>query len=353
MNISESIIKEIFLLKLGSTYFLDTIYLFVITPMGIIGTFLMFFSLIVFLNKEFRNLKFFQYLQVYSLSSLIQAVCMALMFFKSPRFLFEISISMSARIFTCKILSSYVVALLFFYNDVIFILLNLERISQFTQNELKNYKKVNPYLACFILLVICELFNLPTHFVYEVATDQEIESALKSYQNVLAFKGLCDKTSFGVSSIGKSLGVFGYVIKGLITLLIDLASTMASAYYMIEFFKKKKLLQNPVATTTNLAAANENNNTHEKNEAEKVGVKQMKMIIYLSVKTVLFHVIIFVADVIILLSTNVSLLLIVQNVLMLVVGLKQILNFFFFFFFNTKFRKQFFNLFKNKKLNLR
>jgi hypothetical protein len=81
MNISESIIKEIFLLKLVASLVLDAIYLFVITPMGIIGTILMFTSLILFSRKDFLYLACFQYL--HTLSSLIQAFCMTLMFFNA------------------------------------------------------------------------------------------------------------------------------------------------------------------------------------------------------------------------------------------------------------------------------
>jgi hypothetical protein len=336
MNKSEtSIIKEIFLSKLGSNLIFDSINLFLITPMGILGTILMFVSLVIFLHKDFRKLAYFQYLQVYTLSSLIQAATLIFMFYQAPSYLFEISISMSARIYGCKILNSYVIALLFFYNDAIFILLNLERISNFAENSLNNFKKVNPYLACFILLVICELFNLPTFFVYDLATDQDIELALSSYKNVMKFNKICIKNSFGFSSLGQALGIFGYLVKGLITLLIDIGSTLASAYYIREFYRKKKTIQQQ--------QQQQPANTINKKEdsIEKSRVKQMKMIIYLSVCTVIFHIIQLVGDIIILLSKISLQLLIVKIILLLVVGVKQILNFYYFFYYNRKFRQTF------------
>ncbi len=342
MNVSQSIIKEIFLSKMGSSLERDIIFLFVLTPMGIIGTILMSISFIIFMHKDFRKIALFQYLQVYTFSSLVQAATLIFMFYKAPRYLFDISISMSARIYTSKMLSAYVIALLFFYNDIILILLNLERISHFAENGAKNFKKVNPYLACFILLIICELINLPTFFVYEPSTDQDIQTALSSYKNVLAFKGIYYKTSFGESSLGRALVIFGYVVKGLITLLIDLGSTMASAYYMREFFNKKQRIQQstPGISASGVSAAPSNNN-RQNNAAEKAKVNHMKMILYLSICTVFFHFIVFACDTIIVVSKDRQLLRWVSVVLMLVVAVKQILNFFFYFFFNRKFREFF------------
>jgi len=161
-------------------------------------------------------------------------------------------------------------------------------------------------------------------------------------EHVIQKKGLCVKTAFGVSSLGKVLSLFGYVVKGLITLLIDLVSTLASTFYLREFFNKKQSIQSLVASTnTNSPATiNESKTKYEYNPAEKARVKQMKMIIYLSVCTVFFHVIQLVCDILlVLMSTQVSILLSIKIITMLMVAVKQILNFFFFFYFNKKFRK--------------
>ena len=245
MNSSSSfeMIKKIFLLKLGSSQVLDSIYLFVICPMGILGTCLMTISLALLFQRDFRKEAFFQYLQVLTLANLIQAACMIFMYFKAPYYLFDSAKSMGARIYNCKILSSYVVALFFFYGDAIFLLLNLERMAIFS-SRYKSFNKINPYLACFILLVVCELFNLPTFFVYNVPTDDEIDVALSSLENVLAFKGLCPKTLFGASLLGQGLNIFGYVVKGFIVLVIDVAINFLSVFCIRDFYKKKQILTN-------------------------------------------------------------------------------------------------------------
>ena len=240
MNSTEILVKQIFLLKLGSSLVLDSIYLFVICPLGILGTVLMTISLIILLQKDFRKEAFFQYLQVLTLAKLIQAACIIFMYFKAPYFLFDIAKSMSSRIYNFKILSSYVIALFFFFGDAIFVLLNLERIAMFSPRY-KGLKKLNPYLASFVLLLICELVNLPTFFVYDIPSDGDIEMALTSLENVLSFKGLCPKTSFGKSFLGLSLNVFGYVVKGLIVLIIDVAINLVSVYYVRDFYKKKRI----------------------------------------------------------------------------------------------------------------
>ena len=62
---------------------------------------------------------------------------------------------------------------------------------------------------------------------------------------------------------------------------------------------------------------------YENNPAEKARVKQMKMIIYLSVCAVFFHVIQLVCDILlVLMSTQVSLLLSIKKITMLMVAVK-------------------------------
>ena len=338
LNVSASVLKQIFLLKLGSSVPLDAIYLFVISPLGVIGTLLMLISFVIFLQKDFRNNAFFQYFQVYTLSSLIQAMAMIGMFLKAPRYLFDLSISESARIYCCRILSSYVVALFFFFGDAIFILLNMERIAQFSP-RLKSFMKIHPYLACCILLVICELINLPTFFVYEMAIDEDIKNALSSYKGVLGFKGLCPKTQFGLSPLGQAFNIFGYVVKGLVVLLVDFAINITSYYFLRDFLKKK--LQTQHHTLVSIATVRTAEDI-QRERAEKAKVNQTRMVIYLTTCTVVLHVIQFVCNLIILLpNESVTTLLIIQVTLMMMVAVKQILNFGFYFFFNSKFRKAF------------
>ena len=54
---------ELFLDSIGSSWFIDSLYLFVITPLGLFSFITNLISYLVFLNKEFGSITLFSYLR--------------------------------------------------------------------------------------------------------------------------------------------------------------------------------------------------------------------------------------------------------------------------------------------------
>lgn len=63
IDVSEILNYEIFLTSIGSSWIIDSCYLFVIAPLGLLAFFSNLISFLVFLKAEFQNLGLFSYLR--------------------------------------------------------------------------------------------------------------------------------------------------------------------------------------------------------------------------------------------------------------------------------------------------
>lgn len=334
-NQTSSYIKEIFLLKIGSTWLIDGLYLFLIVPLSCLGTLFNIISLIIFFRSDLRSIKIFQYFQVYTMNSLIQSGTLIFAFYQSPRYLFELSVSYSARFFRCKIVGSYVVALLFFYGNALGILLNLERASHFSV-RLRRFKNLSPYLACLILLAICSVFNLPTYFMLNVASDEEVAASLLSLEGVLKFQGLCTRTQVSLSTLGKAITLFGYSVKGILTLCMDMATNLLSIHLLRKYFRSRNLNLTLQQTPQD----------RQQSRLNSSKVNQTYMTIYLTACSIFLHVIEFLVDLCFTLFPTSEILITLAFAIYFLIAIKQLINFFFYAAFNRRFWKYLIQLVK-------
>jgi hypothetical protein len=329
-KMSSNDLKEIFLSKIGSTLLYDSLYLFLIVPMSVIGTILNIISLIIFFRKNMRNLSFYKYYQIYAINSLILSFTLSLNFLHSPRFFFDLSISRAARIFKCLIELSYVLPLALFYSNAMNILLNIERATCFT-TKFKYFKNTSPYLICFWLLLICTIVNMPAYFLIRPASDKEINDALTNLTG--SFKSLCLRNNNILKDtiFGIVITLFGIIIKGLFTLIIDIASNFISIYYFKKYLQKKIIsfnLNNELLTSI-----------IQMKRMESMKRKQTMMTIYLTTFSIIISIVELSANVIIFFfSKNFTLLYVIEFLVCFLIAFKQIMNFFFYYWFNSNFK---------------
>jgi len=329
-------LKEIFLSKIGSTLLYDSLYLFLIVPMGIIGTILNIISLIIFFRKNMRNISFYRYFQIYAINSLILSFTLSFSFFLSPRYFFELSISRAARIFKCLIEPSYILPLALFYSNAMNILLNIERASCFT-TKFKYFKNTSPYLICFWLFFICTIINLPTYFLIDFTSDSDIQAALTLGDN--NFKGICLRSKSSFTVFGIVATSFGIIIKGILTLILDICSNILAIYFFKRYLKFKiKSIQGTF------------NSLVQFKKVEKMKHKQTVMAIYLTTFSIVISTIQFAADLMIFFFSNLNakFLFFIEFLVCFFIAFKQIMNFFFFYSFNSNFRNVFKNMLRNK-----
>ncbi len=238
-NNETGLIKSIYYLIVGSTWRYDSIYLFLITPMGLLGVLFNSVSFGIFISKKFRNQALFKYLQVYTFNSLILSATFSGSFLISPRYLFDLSHSISARIFKCYLVPSVIVSLIFYYNNAIDVLINIQVAAVYT-NRLDRFKRVNPYVMCAIVFAICFVFNSPNYLLITISTDEQVNGALSSLSSIMKFKGLCLRNPIYLTAYGTAITMFGFVVKELLTLCLEIGSSLTSIFYMRIYYKRNR-----------------------------------------------------------------------------------------------------------------
>ena len=122
-NNDTALIKSIFYMSVFSTWTRDSIYLFLVTPMGLLGVMLNSISFGICILKQFRSQPLFKYLQVYTFNSLILSATLSCSFLISPRYLFDLSTSLSARIFKCYLVPSGNLSVFVLHLTILFIII--------------------------------------------------------------------------------------------------------------------------------------------------------------------------------------------------------------------------------------
>lgn len=231
------------------------------------------------------------------------------------------------------------------------VLLNIERASSFTEH-FKKFKNISPYSACLYLLILCAMINLPTHFLIDIASDSEVYSALKSFENVKLFKGICLRNKNSLSSFGITATLFGFFVKGLLTLLLDIISNVLSIVYFKRYLKRKlaslqiRELQTVSASVSHTAAQN-----FQLERIESMKRKQTTMTIYLTLFSIVVYAVELAANVIIyFFYKNLNVLFAFEFIIVFLTAFKQNMNFLFFYMFNTNFQHYFKKFFRRSSL---
>ena len=106
MNLTNiSYLNSLLLANLRTTYYSDALDLYLIVPMALIGTILNAITILILTRKTFKNINIFKIMLVYSITSLIVTFFLIFFFLYAPYILFELSISIIGRIYTCYLLN--------------------------------------------------------------------------------------------------------------------------------------------------------------------------------------------------------------------------------------------------------
>jgi hypothetical protein len=248
---------EILMIQIGSIWILDTLYLYLITPLGLIGLILNLISLFVICRIN-ENQPAYKYFKVYILNGIVVCTILSLAFYtRSPRY-FGFALSYGSGIFRCKIMSgSYTMGL---FGSFINICILFERLSNF-KPKLEKYFKRSPYFVSLICLIVSFLVNLPNFLVYEARKEKDFQDALNNSEYLNNFV-YCHRVFFFVDTlIGKIIMLLSTSFKDFIFLVLETTLTFMSLYYLKKFFSKKKAILNlnpSKSTSINTTAPNSN-----------------------------------------------------------------------------------------------
>ncbi len=337
-NLTAEELKEILLSQMLKTWLLEKFYLYLIIPMGVIGSVLNLLSLLVFLSKKLRNVALFKYMAVYSLTSLILAFSQIFFFYFTANTFYDLALSTNGRIFSCYIINS-VILFSFFYGNALDIFINLERALNFT-NKHEKLKNTSPYLISLIAFIFCLIIYTPSFMSLEIVPKDE------TYVRM----AICDFTEFVSSRLGKIILTISYLIEGPVILILVIISNLLSLISYKQFTNRKKEL-------------NRVNNTQVDNKKlkrirnnEKDDRKLLFMTSYFSLFSLIFHAVQFTAQFNYFISNNVNTKSRGWVIFIYVLGasVKQFFSIFFYYNFNKKFKKTLIGFFiKNSKSNSR
>jgi len=165
--------------------------------------------------------------------------------------------------------------MLFFYGNCLDILMNLERALNYS-NGYQNLKKISPYLICFIVLIICIIINLPSNLALTYTPDDQLYIKLT----------LCYTTTFATMPVTKVILIVSYIIEGPIVMILVIGSNILAYISYKSYMKRKQESMN-----NNRSAELTEIEKRKQAKTEKMNKKLLMMTIYLTIFSIISHLI--------------------------------------------------------------
>jgi hypothetical protein len=228
---------EKLMFQIGSTWTLDSLYLFFNTTLGLLGVVLNILSLFILFRVKQKQ-TFYKYMKIYTLNGVL--VCLFAFMFsfsRAPRYL-SFAFSLGPSLIRCYL--SICIFIMLQFGNAINICILFERISNFSP-RLEKYFKQKPFILAAISFIISFLLNLPAFFVYEIRHEYDFEEALQSSEKLQLFP-FCKRTAFSLSIYGKVFVFSLALIKDFLYLFFEIILTFISLIYLRKFFLKKQMI---------------------------------------------------------------------------------------------------------------
>lgn len=275
---------ELFLLKIGSTWIIDGINIFISFPVGMIGFVLNIYSFSLFLKISIKSTRLYKYLRIYCLNSALLCLISGFAFLAySPRF-FPYYTMTAIKYYRCHVFN-FVGTTFYFFGNLLDIFINWDRITIFNQRA----KFINqiPFLKlCLSAFLFCFVVNFPAGLLYYARTDAEFEQEAKLNLNNFSY---CGQTSFLNSTVGSIITVLVIFIRDFMTLVIEIMAGCTSLYYY------RKNYQNSSLTSTISIDLEQGKIQKKSKKRDQNGKRLFLMTISMSAISVISHFIIIIA----------------------------------------------------------
>jgi hypothetical protein len=325
-----SLLNKLLLANIRTTYLTDSLKLYIILPMAIIGSFFNFIALKILNKRPFRIMNIFKIMFIYSLISFMISVFLVFIFLYTPYILFELSTSQLGRIYSCN-LTNWFLLLFFFYGNCIDILINLERALSYSI-KFEKLKKTSPYLICFIVFIICVLIHLPSDISQSFTSNDELYIKLR----------LCYATAFATQPITRLILLISIIIEGPVVMILVIGSNILAFVSYKSFLKRKQTALELSSFNNNRAIIHQQTSIERRklDKNEKMNQKLFKMTIFLTIFSIITHIIQFGAQLVIILfsSNNTLVYSWAFYIFTFMVIFKHFFTIFFFYNFNIKFK---------------
>ena len=218
--------------KIKSSWLLDSLYLFVLTPLSavsIVLNMLSFATLSAICGATSTNnyhKALYQYLRIHSLNSMFGLLVIFFSFVSlSPRY-FAFALGLAARYYRCMILSS--VTTLYFFKNVLDMVIALERLSLLV-TWLRRFRTKSPQLLCLGVFVACALVNSPSYFIAQPKSDADFFNiTTDSYP-------YCEQLAFFKTNLGKSITMGVFVVRDLVPIVVEITFSVLAVQQLRRF----------------------------------------------------------------------------------------------------------------------
>ena len=230
---------QLFFAKIHSSWLLDSLYLFVLTPLSAVSIVLNMLSFATLsticaatsTNNDHKAT--YQYLRVHSLNNMLGSLVALFSFVSfSPRY-FAFALGLAARYYRCVVLIAAATTVYFFKN-VLDMVIALERLSLLV-TWLRRFRTKSPQLLCLGVFVACALVNSPSNFIAQPKSDADffnITTDLYPY---------CEQLVFFKSSLGKSITLGLFVVRDLMPIVVEITFSVLAVQQLHRFRRESKI----------------------------------------------------------------------------------------------------------------
>jgi hypothetical protein len=259
---------------------------FLLVPFGLFGFILNIACFTWFFYFKNNTNKFYAYLRVYTLNSSIVCLILSLSYLSYTQRFFD---SITSKIYfddvyKCVILN-YIATSFFYFDNVLCILIGLERISLFV-NKIRKLKSISAHLICFYGFMASFVINSPilVWFIYKSKSENE----LNQNENDLSYLiRTCGLRTFLQNDYGLSLAMAVKSFKGFGTVIVEIFVTLLALKYLNQFMNCQ------IGMRSHQHQINNNNSIHlasHSNKKDEIENK-LKIAISLLMITILTHLI--------------------------------------------------------------
>ena len=366
-NKSDPSIKELFFIKIGSTFIIDSLHLFLILPLGIVCFCLNFLGFLAFLKINFRKGILKHYFIVYtfcgwviSIFSIFNALS------RIPRYSTTISFYVLFNLYRCKL--STIGTNLYLLMIILDCILLLERISNFHEKLEKFFKQNNPYLICLVAFIVVNILNMAQFFTFNPRNESDFYLTMNDLEKIQSF-AYCIRDNLLTTPYFKIISITVFLIRDVLTLFLEIILSIIAIKTFNRNLTKSLVLtftkgnNSNKMTTQGQAQLNYRSkiNTQERrlslsirannklNIITSLNAKLTKMTIYLSICSIVSHFGIILTYIAFGSDDNSIWAHYMAFLNVFSIQIKIFSNFFFFFYFNTSFRNFVTNFSKHLK----
>ena len=208
--------SDAFYAAIQSTWLIDSFYLFVNTPLSALALVCNVVSFVAMCRINRKENAIYSYLLLYTLTNSLGSLIVMLSFVAyAPRF-FDFAMSPFARIMRCTVMS-FVATTLYFFKNMLDVLLALERLSLFFLRVKAFCASCSPNTLAAAAFVLCTVINLPTYFLAQPKSDA-------AFFNITATTkyNYCGQPAFFFTPSGRLLTLLIIVVRDFATTLMEI-----------------------------------------------------------------------------------------------------------------------------------